>query len=269
MNFVFVGIGFLIGGVIAWAFSSLSVKLKMIPRSEYEFLNEKTNRLQTDLEVTNQKVASLQQDKVDLQKEIDQQKQFVTNAQKEIQFYERDVSALSAKLAAANETKESLVADLSQSKIDLKTKTDEFNELNKTAASLSAINRSLDEKLTTQKREIEELRKQFNLEFENIASKILDEKSDKFTKLNQDNLSGILKPLGENIDLFRKKVEEVYINEAKERFSLGEEVKKLQVLNTRLSEEATNLTNALTGSSKTQGFIVCPSDHRICFVQSV
>ena len=66
-------------------------------------------------------------------------------------------------------------------------------------------------------------------------------------------MSGILKPLGENIELFRKKVEEVYVTEAKERFSLGEEVKKLQTLNTRLSEEANNLTNALTGSSKAQG----------------
>lgn len=253
MDFVFVGIGFLLGGVIAWVFSTLLVKLKMIPKSEFDFLNEKSNRLQTEIEVSNQKIVALQQDKVDLQKEIDQQKQFVANAQQEIQLYERDTSTLAAKLAAANETKESLLADLNQSKINLKAKTDEFNELNKTAASLLANNSALDEKLATQKKEVEELRKQFNLEFEHIASKILDEKSDKFTKLNRDNLSGILKPLGENIDLFRKKVEEVYITEAKERFSLGEEVKKLQVLNTRLSEEATNLTNALTGSSKTQG----------------
>ena len=112
---------------------------------------------------------------------------------------------------------------------------------------------ALNEKLDSQKTEIQELHKQFNIEFEIIASKILEEKSDKFTKLNQDNINGILKPLGENIDLFRRKVEEVYITEAKERFSLGEEVKKLLVLNNRLSEEATNLTNALSGNSKIQG----------------
>ena len=253
MDFVFVFIGLIIGGIIAWVISSLSVKLKMIPKNEFDQLNLKTNQLQTELEVTNQKTVSLQQDKVDLQKEVEQQKQQVNNLQREIQFYERDISTLTAKLNGSNETKAALIEDLNQYKSDLKMKTEEFNELNKIAASLRANNISLEEKLTTQKQEIEELRKQFNLEFENIASKILDEKSNKFTKLNQDNLSGILKPLGENIELFRKKVEEVYITEAKERFSLGEEVKKLQALNTRLSEEATNLTNALTGNSKIQG----------------
>ncbi|MCE5206359.1 MAG: DNA recombination protein RmuC [Porphyromonadaceae bacterium] len=104
-----------------------------------------------------------------------------------------------------------------------------------------------------QKSEMETIRKQFNLEFEQIASKILEEKSEKFTNLNRNNLDLILKPLGENIDSFRKKVEEVYITEAKERFSLGQEVKNLRELNDRLSSEANNLTQALRGNSKMQG----------------
>ncbi len=98
-----------------------------------------------------------------------------------------------------------------------------------------------------------ELRERFNLEFEQIASKILEEKSEKFTRLNRDNLDSILKPFGENINLFRKKVEEVYLTESKERFSLGQEVKNLRELNDRLSTEANNLTNALKGNSKVQG----------------
>ncbi len=104
-----------------------------------------------------------------------------------------------------------------------------------------------------QKSEMESIRKQFNLEFEQIASKILEEKSEKFTNLNKNNLDIILKPLGENIDSFRKKVEEVYVTEAKERFSLGQEVKNLRELNDRLSSEANNLTQALRGNSKMQG----------------
>lgn len=100
---------------------------------------------------------------------------------------------------------------------------------------------------------MENLRKQFNLEFENIAAKILDEKVRKFTHINQENLNIILKPLGENIEAFRKKVEEAYVTEAKERFSLGEEVKKLAQLNLKISEEANNLTQALKGNAKTQG----------------
>ena len=91
------------------------------------------------------------------------------------------------------------------------------------------------------------------MKFENIANRILDEKTEKFTKVNQENLNVILKPLGENLDNFKKRVEEVYEKESKERFSLGKEVEKLVMLNQKISEEANNLTNALKGSSKAQG----------------
>ena len=93
----------------------------------------------------------------------------------------------------------------------------------------------------------------FNLEFEQIANRILEKNSERFTRHNRESIDIILKPLEENIERFRKKVEEAYITEAKERFSLGEEVKKLRELNDRLSTEAVNLTNALKGNNKTQG----------------
>ncbi|GHU91889.1 hypothetical protein FACS1894155_11960 [Bacteroidia bacterium] len=147
----------------------------------------------------------------------------------------------------------SLRDELSQLKTELRQQIESFNELNKKAAELSANNVFLNERLENRKTEIENIRKQFNQEFENMASKILEEKSRKFTQLNKENLDVILKPLGENIEGFRKKVEEVYNTEAKERFSLGKEVEKLVQLNQKISEEANNLTNALKGSSKTQG----------------
>lgn len=253
MNLVFVFIGLLIGGGIAWVISSLLIRLKMVSKSEFDFVSQKSNSLHTELEVEKQKTISLLQELHDLDSEIGDYKSQISALNKDIQAYERSISTLSANLTAAQETNSNQLQDLTVLKNDLRSRTEEFNELNKSAASLSANNRALNEKLDSQKIEIQEMHKQFNLEFENIASKILDEKSNKFTKLNQDNLSGILKPLGENIDLFRRKVEEVYITEAKERFSLGEELKKLQVLNNKLSEEANNLTNALTGSSKAQG----------------
>ncbi len=143
--------------------------------------------------------------------------------------------------------------ELVQVKAELRQQSEVFNELNKKAAELSANNFFLNERLENQKSEIENIRKQFNLEFENMASKILEEKSQKFTQINKDNLDIILKPLGDNIEGFRKKVEEVYNTESKERFSLGKEVEKLVQLNQKISEEANNLTNALKGNSKTQG----------------
>ena len=109
------------------------------------------------------------------------------------------------------------------------------------------------EKLKIQKVEIEEMAKKFNLEFENIANKILESKSEKFTQLNKNNLKEILEPLGKNIDEFKTKVTEVYDRESKERFSLGEKVKELALLNQSIGEEARNLTKALKGEAKTQG----------------
>ena len=253
MELLFLFIGLIIGGIISWIISSLVVRLKMVPKNEFDYLTQKSSLINTELEVAKQKINSLQEQLAELRNENDVRIKQFEDLNKQIHFNERTISTFSANLDAADESKNNLLKDLQQCKIELKDKNEEFNELNKTTASLIANNDALNEQLETQKTEIQELYKQFNLEFENIASKILEEKSDKFTKLNQDNISGILKPLGENIDLFRKKVEEVYINEAKERFSLGEEVKKLLVLNNRLSEEATNLTNALSGNSKIQG----------------
>lgn len=114
-------------------------------------------------------------------------------------------------------------------------------------------NQMLNEKLLNQQKEIEDLGRKFNLEFENIANKILDTKTLKFTEVNKNNLTAILNPLSENLKDFKKQVEEVYDRESKERFSLGEKVRELAQLNQVISEEAKNLTRALKGEAKTQG----------------
>ena len=103
------------------------------------------------------------------------------------------------------------------------------------------------------KEELEKLNEKFSKEFENIANRILEEKTEKFTNSNKINIESLLKPLGENLDKFKAKVEEVYDKESKERFSLGEKVKELAELNQVISEEAKNLTRALKGEAKTQG----------------
>ncbi|OJX91188.1 MAG: hypothetical protein BGP01_12245 [Paludibacter sp. 47-17] len=107
--------------------------------------------------------------------------------------------------------------------------------------------------LETQKAEMMALSKKFNLEFENIAGRILETKAEKFTELNKTNLKNILEPLGQNIENFKKTVHETYINESRERFSLGEKVKELTELNQQISKEARDLTRALKGEAKTQG----------------
>lgn len=120
-------------------------------------------------------------------------------------------------------------------------------------ASLNALNENLIEKLENQKNEIESLQKRLTTEFENIATKILKERSDEFSISNYKNLSDILNPLKERILLFEKKVDETYDKELRDKISLREEVKKLTELNVKVSEDANNLTRALKGDVKKQG----------------
>lgn len=113
--------------------------------------------------------------------------------------------------------------------------------------------KNLQQKLTEQKVEMEELQKKFTAEFENIANKILKTHSQEFTQLNLKNIGDILNPLREKIGDFEKKVNEAYDKELRDKISLREEVKKLYEMNSRISEEANNLTKALKGDSKKQG----------------
>lgn len=107
--------------------------------------------------------------------------------------------------------------------------------------------------LRQQKEESEAFRGRMNLEFENLSNRIFQSKAEDFKKLNAEHLNNLLRPLDQRLKDFREKVEQVYSTEAKERFSLGERIKELVELNSRLSEDANNLTRALKGDSKAQG----------------
>src|SRR5690606_8905403 len=118
---------------------------------------------------------------------------------------------------------------------------------------LSARISVLTEQQEKQKAEMDALHEKAKLEFEHIAQKLLEEKSSKFTQLNQNNIATILKPLSENIHAFKKQVEETYDRESKVRYSLEERIKELMLQTNRISSEATNLANALKGNHKKQG----------------
>lgn len=158
-----------------------------------------------------------------------------------------------ARLQAANETITNKQQEIDQLKQTIENIQNTFHINNKLLATAEAENKSLQTNLETQKQTIEDINKKFTTEFENIANKILETKTQKFTDLNKENLKGILEPLGKNIDDFKKQVDEVYKAESNERFSLGKEVKKLSELNQSLTDEAKNLTKALKGEAKTQG----------------
>jgi DNA recombination protein RmuC len=135
----------------------------------------------------------------------------------------------------------------------LENKQNEINQLKVSLATADANSGALADKLKTQKDEFREMQVTAHLQFEKIAAKIFEEKSGKFTEVNQKNIEAILKPLGENIDSFKKKVEETFTDETKQRASLDERIKNLVEQTNKVSSEANNLASALKGKSKTQG----------------
>lgn len=104
-----------------------------------------------------------------------------------------------------------------------------------------------------QQQNLEELQQKFTLEFSNIANKILDEKSAKFTAQNQTNLDQILNPLKANIKSFEEKVDKVYQTEAAERSQLKGVIFQLMDQSKQIQMDANNLTKALKGDNKKQG----------------
>ena len=108
-------------------------------------------------------------------------------------------------------------------------------------------------KLVENKQELDKIQEKFTKEFENLANKILDEKSSKFTEQNKLNITSILNPLKEKIEVFEKKVSESQKESVGMHSALKEQLNSLKDLNIQMSKEAINLTKALKGDSKTQG----------------
>lgn len=104
-----------------------------------------------------------------------------------------------------------------------------------------------------QKQEVEKLQEKFTKEFENLANKILEEKTNKFTEQNKENMKNILSPLQEKIHLFEKKVDDTHKESIGYHAALRQQIIGLSQRNEMMSKETLNLTKALKGDSKMQG----------------
>ena len=100
---------------------------------------------------------------------------------------------------------------------------------------------------------LEQARTELKLQFENLASRIFDEKSSKFTELNSEKLDTILKPFNKELITLRQEINTIYQSDSRERLNLKNEINNLRELNQQINQEAINLTNALKSDTKTQG----------------
>ena len=236
---VYILAGLAIGAILAWFIRKLVAEKNMVGRTDLE---DKRNQL-TQAE---SKLTFLQEKLNDLQ-------QLVTNTELDLKRAVEEKEKNNLLLASSQTSLEKLEKDYTELKTIQENNLSQTNELKDYILKIRSENEVLKEKNNTIKKEIEEIGEKYTSQFKNLANEILEDKSKRFTEENQKNIKLILEPLNNDIKDFKRKVEETYEKENKQRFSLEEKIKDLVVLNQKISEEANNLTKALKGQRKTQG----------------
>ena len=253
--FIYIAIGIIVGAIFGW----ISAKSKTASASQIEKDSAQHKFNELEKEFIGHKASISAQLKI-VTENINTKDNEIAGLKQTIEAKSTELSALNNQLSTSNADLRAAIQIIPEKNKNIESITKELNDAKKelsqayqALATAKANNDALNQNLKTQKEEIEKLGNKFNTEFENIANKILETKTEKFTELNKINLKSILEPLGNNINEFKKQIDEVYKAESKERFSLGEKVKELAHLNQQISEEAKNLTKALKGEAKTQG----------------
>jgi len=243
---IYLIIGFIAGGLLGAVILYFALKSSMVSRSSYDELNTLSIKNQSDLENSNLKIHELTQN-INKEKEANMlQQDLLDDLKNEFSKISAEYSSLNIQFQELKQINQRQVSQIETHLIEKQT-------LFAKNAELSAKNEGLQKSLDTQKEEIIKIQEDSKLQFENLANKILEEKTEKFTALNQNNLKNILEPFQEKIADLKNKVNEAYEKENKERFSLAEKVKELAELNQQISDDAKKLTRALKGESKTQG----------------
>jgi len=207
----------LISAVIGGYLGMLFTKLKS--KSEKSTLEERNNNLQ---------------------QQLNDFKQFSeTENQKQNQAFNNQLDALKETISKIEVEREDVRREKDFLNTELARRNSEFENLQKQ-------NLKRDE-------ELEDQQKRLRVDFENLANKILDAKSEKFTLQNKENIKNILNPLQEKIQLFEKKVDDTQKESISMHSALKEQLLGLKDLNQQMTKEATNLTRALKGDSKMQG----------------
>ncbi|WP_394336989.1 DNA recombination protein RmuC [Chryseobacterium piperi] len=246
MEMTYLVIGFISGGMLGAVILFFILKSSMISRSSYDEMNTRYIKSNADLENSYQKIRELQQG-MEHEKETTQQQADLLNDLK------NEYAKISAEYSSLNIQFQEQKSTITKLTSQIENLLAEKQHIFARNSELSAINESLQKSLETQKEEIIKIQEDSKNQFENLANKILEEKTEKFTTLNQNNLKNILEPFQEKITDLKNRVNEAYEKENKERFSLAEKVKELAELNQQISEDAKKLTRALKGESKTQG----------------
>lgn len=225
MEILFIIGGALLGAIVTWF-----------------FLKGKANVQQERVMAQERQLAELQQE-------------MYQNRERE-NILRRELQDEASKRAAAEE-KNSRIPELEEALQRKEVKGESLQqEISVLKSRLSGVETRLEEERKAGDEKLQILnrsREQLKEEFQNLANKIFEDKSRKFTDQNKENLNMVLTPVREQLKEFKQKIEDVYDKESKDRHSLFLEISQLKKLNQSIGEEAVNLTRALKGQTKTQG----------------
>ncbi|NEY30154.1 DNA recombination protein RmuC [Escherichia coli] len=234
---IFYGLaGGVVGLLLGWLLASLRMQQHRL-------------MLEGDLRLHQQEIAQYQQEQQTLIQQRQQQEQ-------QVREKEQELRTLYSQYAATQEK-------LNQQSIWR----DEYEQLNQELRALREVNSAQEAELREVTIRLEETRlgaeekqrllinseQRLSAQFENLANRIFEQSGKRVEEQNRQSLNGLLSPLREQLDGFRRQVQESFGQESRERHTLAHEIRNLQQLNAQMAREAVNLTKALKGDNKTQG----------------
>lgn len=240
--YVGIVVAFALGALLAWFYA----KINHIDRKKFDTTNEALLSAQNAL-----------QSKEDLYKDT---KQKLSEIEQKWHNELAENQRLNTEVANADINGNNLREQYTESKQNNHLKQQKIEEqnqqildLNTQLAKIKTQQENLSEKLKNQDEDFKLLQKQSLADFKLLANRLFEDNSNKFSQQSKEKIEQLLNPLRENLQDFKKKVEDTYDKEAKARYSLEDRIKELVALNQQISKDANNLTNALKGQAKTQG----------------
>ncbi len=223
------------GGIITF----LVMKANRIPLKTHEALKRQLAVTENDLNNTKSSNNTLQNR--------------IAAVQAQNTSQQSQLSALNTKMELLQDMLSQKETQTQQFQGEIENKNDKIIHLNNLLSKNQAHFAALKERIEKQQQDFDKLSKKSLSEFENIASKLLEEKAKTFESKSEENIGKLLTPLREKIKEFSDKVEKSQMESVKRHSALDKQLEDLRTLNQRLSEDATNLTKALKGDSKMQG----------------
>ncbi|WP_396587352.1 DNA recombination protein RmuC [Bermanella sp. R86510] len=258
---------------LVWALSAVSVVSSVLASAFYVVQRQSRQQIKELKDVNlnlQSELSAAQHAKYEADTQLQLQQAEINNKESQLQKYEQEANRLNRELLqtsqqlsqAQGEIKHNQ-AVISQSEKDaqkLIEKEQKIEQLNhelgqlKTDLKQEQVEREKEQESLQEKLELlEKNKQQLSQEFENLSNKIFDEKYKQFNQTSKEGLSSLLNPFKDQLEGLRKKVDDVYVAESKDRASLKAQIGELHKLNKQITEEASALTRALKGEKKTQG----------------